>query len=62
MGKLQEITRKKGDSAFFVVIPLPYIKGFNWKKGDNIEFKIMGSDKLKMERKKSPPSKTGGDL
>ena len=62
MGKIQEITRKKGESAFFIVIPLPYIKGFNWEKGDNLEFEIMGKDKLKLERTKTSPANPGGDL
>ena len=58
MATIQEIKRKKGDSAFFVVIPLPYIKGFSWKRGDVLEWKITGKDRLKLERKKPLDAKS----
>ena len=58
MSKIQEIKRKpkdngeKNESAYFVVIPLPFIKGFGWETGDELEWKITGKDRLKLERKK----------
>ena len=62
MARIQEITRKKYDSAFFVVIPKNFMTGFGWGKGTDLEFTILGKDKLKLEHKKPSPANPGGDL
>ena len=62
MAKIQEITRRKFDSAFFVIIPKSYMTGFGWGKGTELEFTILGKDKLKLERRKTSPANPGRDL
>lgn len=71
MAKIQAIKRKPKENSesnpiYFVTLPLQIIKGFGWKKGDNLVFSILGKDKLKLEKlnelKQSSPGNDRGDL
>lgn len=48
---------------YSVTIPTKLIQAMGWKKGDNVDFEVIGRDKLKMERAKNrAPGKQGGLL
>lgn len=46
--KLQQ--QKQGQ--FMITVPTNIIKGFGWKKGDILEFKIIGNGEIKLFKKK----------
>ena len=45
-----------------ITIPKKIAEVMRWKKGDTIEFEVMGKDKLKIERKQSLGGKQGGSI
>jgi len=49
MAKLQEIKRKKGRSAYFIVLPLGWVDVLMWKPGDMIKISKYGKEGLKLE-------------
>ncbi len=46
MVKLQ----KDSNGRYHITLPKQFIDGFQWEKGDEIEFEIMGKDILKVKK------------
>ena len=57
--KLKGKNGKKRKSVFFVTIPLALIEGFGWKKGCEVDWSILGKDRLRLVKK--PQLKIQGD-
>ena len=43
---------QQSKNQFFITLPADIIKGFNWQKHDELEFRIIGAGELKLSKKK----------
>lgn len=49
MVKLQ----KDGNGRYHITLPKNFVDGFGWEKGDEIDFEILGKDRLKVLKEDS---------